>query len=87
MGTSRRDKTARRAALYEASVRRKQAEDDHRAALHEAMRWLLQEAAKVRRNRPRGVADSLDAALAEQVMKLAASVPSYGLKETHRVSS
>lgn len=76
MGSSKRDKTTRRAAMHEAAVRRLVAKGDHQAALHEAMGWLLGEASKVRRQRPTDSA-ALDAALAEQLMKLAVSVPSF----------
>lgn len=87
MGTSKRDKAVRRAAMYEASVRRHLSAGDHRAAVHEAMRWLLEEAAKVRRQRVQDSA-ALDAALAEQLMKLAVSVPSFTApKEVRRVAS
>jgi DNA repair ATPase RecN len=83
MATGKRDKATRRAAAYEATIRELQAAGDYRGALHKAWEWLSEESAKVRRQRPQ-VSAALDAAVAEQLMKLAVSVPSFTVGEEGR---
>lgn len=76
MATRKPRRPARRAQLYEVVIRDKQADGDYRGGLHEAVGWLLQEAAKVRRNRPAD-ANAVDAAVTAKVAELAASIPDY----------
>lgn len=75
MATGKRAKAARRGAVYEASIRRMQAAGDHKGAVDEAKRWLSEELAKVRRQRPDRAA-AIDAAVTAELMELAARVPS-----------
>jgi hypothetical protein len=76
MATGKRTRAARRGAMYEASIHQMQAAGDYKGARVEAIRWLTEELAKVGRQRPHE-APEVDAAVTKQLMKLAASVPSY----------
>jgi hypothetical protein len=76
MGSSLRDKAANRAGLYRDQIAVKQAEGDFKGALHEANRWLLEELAKVRRQRPHDAA-AVDANVTAQLAKLAEAIPFY----------
>ena len=76
MPASLRGKAGRRAGLYRDAITRKQAAGDFKGALHEANRWLLEELAKVRRQRPHE-ANGVDAAVTEKLAALAESVPFF----------
>ncbi|GAA3957381.1 hypothetical protein GCM10023085_44870 [Actinomadura viridis] len=76
MPASLRDKAANRASLYRRSIAEKQAAGDFKGALHEANRWLLEELAKVRRQRPHEAA-AVDAELTEKLAQLAEAVPFF----------
>lgn len=76
MSGSLRDKAANRASLYRTAIAAKQAEGDFKGALHEANRWLLEEQAKVRRQRPHH-ANAVDAAVTAKIAALAEQVPFF----------
>lgn len=76
MAVSLRDKAANRAALYRREIETKQAEGDYRGARRSAQDWLLEELAKVRRQRPHH-ADAIDAEVTANLAKLAEQIPFY----------
>ncbi len=76
MGSSLRDKAANRARLYRDQIVVKQAEGDHKGALYEANRWLLEELQKVRRQRPHDAA-AVDANVTKKLAELAEQIPFY----------
>lgn len=76
MAVSLRDKAARRAGLYQQMIAAKQTAGDFKAGVHEANRWLLEELAKVRKQRPAD-ADAVDAEVTRRLADLAAAIPGY----------